>query len=224
MNDEAIKIAISDKNEISAIRTTPDNPYALIVIAHGAGAGMNYPFMVQIARELHQRNIASIRFNFPFIEQGKKRPDTKNTAVETFRMVIEYVSTFSDLPIFIGGKSFGGRMASWYEASLSSEKVRGLVYWGFPLHPPGRPSIDRAEHLYSIKKPMLFLQGTRDTLADLDLLKPVVAKIPHAELYISEGADHSFHVLKRSGKSDGETMTEISNEVLDWIIRLTKTA
>ena len=224
MNDETIKITLTGRNEISAIRIFPANPHALIIIAHGAGAGISHPFMTQIARELHDCNIASIRFNFPYMEQGKKRPDTKNIAVETFMEVIEYVSASTDLPLFIGGKSYGGRMASWHAASLPMDKIRGLIYWGFPLHAPGRPSIDRAEHLYSIPKPMLFLQGTRDALADLILLKPVVTEIPLAELYISEGSDHSFHVLKRSGRNDSEVMKEITNKISDWILSIIKTA
>ncbi len=226
MKEEYIKIEVSAGREVSAIQVIPTNSVAMIIIAHGAGvgAGMNHAFMAQIANELWSRQIATFRFNFLYMEEGKKRPDTKNIAVDTYNKVINYVLNTTDLPVYIGGKSFGGRMASWAEVSNSNNDIKGLIYWGFPLHAPGRPSDDRADHMLSITKPMLFLQGTRDTLSDLTLLKPVVEKISKAKLYISEGSDHSFHVLKRSGRNDLEVIEEISNEVKAWISKTLKTA
>ena len=218
MKVEKIKIPISDLDlAVSAILTQPEDANALIIMAHGAGAGINHPFMESVANLLFKRKLAVLRFNFPYMDEGKKRPDTKKKAISVIECVIRYADSAYEYPLFAGGKSFGGRMTSWAIAESPDLPVHGLIYWGFPLHAPGKPSSERASHLKSLHIPMLFLQGTHDTLANPDLLTSLIKDIPHASLFMEEGADHSFHVLKRSGRTDKEVLAEISDKVAEWI-------
>jgi len=216
--EESFKIPITEQSEVSAIATTPEKPVARILMAHGAGAGITHQFMDRAAMELYDRNIAVVRFNFPYMEKGKKYPDPKKKAIAAYKEVIEYVSADSSLPWYIGGKSYGGRISSECAAAHPDLPISGLIFWGYPLHAPGRPSIDRAAHLPEIHQRMLFIQGTRDALADLSFLKPIINSLPNAELFISKESDHSFHVLKRSGRTENEVVTEIYEKIKDWII------
>lgn len=184
--------------KVSATTMTPESPAALMVLAHGAGAGKDHPFMTSLAEELLGLGIATIRFNFPFSENGKKRPDPPAIAENTVRAVIAYAhDTFPDLPLFAGGKSFGGRMTSQLLSKGGLPFVKGLVFFGFPLHAPGKPSVERASHLGALTLPLLFLQGTRDALADWSLITQVAGQLSNATLVKFEGADHGF----RKGKS-----------------------
>lgn len=214
--EELFKIPVEDAS-VTAIATTPANPVARILMAHGAGAGITHRFMDKAAMLLYDHGIAVVRFNFPYMESGRKRPDVQKKAVGQFKEVLDHVLQEDSVPWFIGGKSYGGRMASHVAAIHPEINIKGLVFWGFPLHAPGRPGIDRAAHLTDIVHPMLFLQGTRDTLADLTLLTPIVNALALAEMHVQEGADHSFHVLKRSGRSDDQVMESMHDEIARWI-------
>lgn len=204
--------------EVSALLLVPDDARRLFVFAHGAGAGMRHTFMEQAAQRLATRGIATFRYQFPYMEQGSKRPDPKPVLVATVRSAIETAARKApQLTLLAGGKSMGGRMTSQACAEGSLSGVRGLVFYGFPLHPPGAPATDRATHLSNVDIPMLFLQGTRDTLADLSLLTPVCRKLgARATLYVVEGADHSFHMLKSSGRTDSEVLDELALQVARW--------
>ena len=193
----------------------PDNAWALYVFAHGAGAGMNHSFMTAMAAELHTLGVATLRYDFPYMAQGKGRIDPKPVLEQSVRDAVAQAPR--DLPLFAGGKSMGGRMTSQAQAAQPLEKVRGLVFIGFPLHPAKEPATKRADHLKDVRIPMLFLQGTRDDLADLSLLKPIVETLPTATLHIVEGADHSFHVLKRSGRTDQEVLKELAHTTAAWM-------
>jgi predicted alpha/beta-hydrolase family hydrolase len=179
---------------------------------------MRHPFLESIAQRLAQRSIATLRYQFPYMEQGARRPDPPAVAAATVRAaVIEAAGVAPGLPLVAGGKSFGGRMTSTAQAEDPLPGVRGLVFLGFPLHPPGRPADKRAEHLAQVRIPMLFLQGDRDEFADLKLLKPVVKQLgERATLHLVEGGDHSFHVLKRSGRTDAEVMAELVETIVAW--------
>jgi predicted alpha/beta-hydrolase family hydrolase len=196
----------------------PSDAWALYVFAHGAGAGMNHSFMSEMALALNAEGIATLRYDFPYMAQGKRRIDPKPVLEQAVRGAVK--SAGSDLPLFAGGKSMGGRMTSQAQAAEPLPGVRGLAFIGFPLHPAGEPATKRAEHLGGVKIPMLFLQGTRDDLADLTLLKPIVEKLPTATLHIVEGADHSFHVLKRSGRTDAEVLKELARTMAAWMKQL----
>lgn len=188
----------------------------LYVIAHGAGAGMEHPFLAGVSEALAREGIASLRYQFPYMEEGKKRPDPPHLLHATVRSAVEAADVFG-LPIVAGGKSMGGRMTSSAAATEALPGVRGLVFLGFPLHAPGRPGIERAKHLDDVDLPMLFLQGTRDTFAGLDLLGPVIENLaPRATLHIVEGGDHSFKVLKRSGRTLEEVTAELVEAILAW--------
>lgn len=206
---------------VSALLDRPDDARALLVLGHGAGAGMRHAFMGRVARELSARGVATLRYQFPYMEAGRKRPDPAPVAERTVRTVLAHAAeAFGDLPLFAGGKSFGGRMTSRAVAGERDAGVRGLVFLGFPLHPAGRPGTERAEHLDAVGVPMLFVQGTRDALADLALLEPVVERLgERATLHVVEGGDHSFAVLKRSGRTGDEVMTELADAVAGWIER-----
>jgi len=188
------------------------------VLAHGAGAGMAHPFMASVADELAERGIATLRYQFPYMEQGSKRPDSPALAQATVRAaVVKAGELVRGLPLIAGGKSFGGRMTSQAQAAAPLDAVRGLAFLGFPLHPAGKPSADRAKHLADVKVPMLFLQGTRDTLADLALLKPMVAGLgKRATLRLFDEADHSFHVPARTGRKDPEVRREMLDAFAAW--------
>jgi len=257
--EREMKLAAGDAGEVSAILLRPRDARCLLVMAHGAGAGMRHAFMEAMAEELAGAGVATLRFNFPYMEQRRKVPDRAPVPAEAVLAAVRAAAEAApELPLFAGGKSYGGRMTSLAvadtpqsapsrasaaqtsrasaakssrasgkvfaaEASASAAgetslpKVRGLVFFGFPLHAPDQPSTKRAEHLARVKLPMLFLQGTRDKLADLSLLRPICAKLgSRATLHIIETADHSFHVLKSSGKTDAVVMRELARTVGEW--------
>jgi len=192
------------------------------VFAHGAGAGMAHPFMSQLAVALGERGVATLRFQFPSMESGSKRPDSPAVAHAAVRAAVNTASELlARVPLFAGGKSFGGRMSSQAQADTPLGRVRGLVFVGFPLHPSGKPSSDRARHLSGVKLPMLFLQGTRDVLADMTLMKACTDSLgDRATLHVVDGADHSFHVLVRSGRNDREVLDEAADALTAWTKRL----
>ncbi|MBT8496311.1 MAG: alpha/beta hydrolase [Deltaproteobacteria bacterium] len=193
-----------------------DDADALFVYAHGAGAPMNHAFMESSARELAERGIATLRFNFVYSEAGKKRPDRQPAAVAAIRAAVAHARTLTELPIYAGGKSFGGRMST--HAQLAELGVQGLILVGFPLHAPGKAGTKRAEHLSDVGLPMLFLQGTRDSLADLELMREVCHRLPAATLHVVDGADHGFHVLKRSGRTDQQVLVELADTIRAWVM------
>ena len=204
--------------DVSGLLLRPEGARLLYVLAHGAGAGMRHPFLESISQRLAERGIATLRYQFLYMEQRGRRPDPPAVAAATVRAaVIEAARVAPGLPLVAGGKSFGGRMTSTAQAEQPLPGVRGLVFLGFPLHAPGRPSDKRAEHLAQVRIPMLFLQGDRDEFADLKLLRPVVKQLgERAALHLVEGGDHSFHVLKRSGRTDAEVMAELVETIVAW--------
>jgi predicted alpha/beta-hydrolase family hydrolase len=204
---------------VSALLLAPDAPRACFVFAHGAGAGMTHSFMDVFANGLCERGIASLRYQFPYMEKASKRPDPPAVAHATVRAAAARAAEMlPGLALIAGGKSFGGRMTSQAQAAAPLAGVRGLAFVGFPLHPAGKPSTDRADHLARIDIPMLFLQGTRDTLAEVALIEPVVQRLgSRATLHLVGGADHSFHVLARSGRNDREVMNEILDAFARWV-------
>ena len=205
--------------EVPAILECPEGARSLLVLAHGAGAGMRHPFMQSLARALGARGIAALRYQFPYMEKGSRRPDPQPLLVATVRAAVAAARERApDLALFAGGKSMGGRMSSLAAASAGAlEGVRGLVFFGFPLHRAREPGIRRAEHLGGVTVPMLFLQGTRDALASIDLITDVVARLgPRAALHVVEGADHSFTVLKSARRDAGAVMDELADTVSSW--------
>jgi uncharacterized protein len=214
---ETLRIETGKAGSVSALLLRPEKARSCFVFAHGAGAGMTHSFMETFAAGLHERGIASLRFQFPYMEKGSKRPDPPAIAQAAVRAAVaEAGRRCPDLLLIAGGKSFGGRMTSQAQASSPLPGVRGLAFLGFPLHPAGKPSTDRAAHLSEIGIPMLFLQGTRDNLAEAALIEPVVGRLPSATLHLVDGADHSFHVLARSGRDDREVMREILDAFASW--------
>src|SRR5213079_3144894 len=203
---------------VSALLLRPDGARLLYVLAHGAGAGMRHAFLESIAQRLAERGIATLRYQFPYMERRAGRPDPPAVAAATVRAAVtEAARAAPGLPLVAGGKSFGGRMTSTAQAEAPLPGVRGLVFLGFPLHPPGRPDDKRGEHLAQLRVPMLFLQGDRDEFADLKLLEPVVKRLgDRATLHLVEGGDHSFHVLKRSGRTDADVMGELVQAMVDF--------
>src|SRR3989454_5229012 len=208
--------------EVSGLLLRPDGARLLYVLAHGAGAGMRHPFLEVVAQRLAERSIATLRYQFPYMEQRGRRPDLPAVAAATVRAAgIEAARVAPGLPLVAGGQGVGGRMTSTAQAEAPLPGVRGLVFFGFPLHPPGRHGDSRAEHLARVQIPVLFLQGTRDEFADLKLLQPVVKRLgERATLHLVEGGDHSFHVLKRSGRTDTDVMGELVGMIADWAGRL----
>ncbi len=200
----------------------PGAARACYVFAHGAGAGMAHPFMAAASEGLAERGIATFRYQFPYMAKGSKRPDTPKVAQDSVReAVADAARRVPGLALFAGGKSFGGRMTSQAQAASPLPGVRGLVFLGFPLHPPGKPSDERARHLFDVKVPMLFLQGTRDELADPALLQPLVKQLgKRATLVPFEDADHSFHVPARTGRKDTEVRMQMLDAMRDWIAKL----
>lgn len=197
---------------VSAECIIPEQMSCIMTLAHGAGAGMNHAFMRSLANALAEKSIATLRFNFPFIENKKRRPDTAAVAHQTIAAAIAKAQElFPSLPLFVSGKSFGGRMSSQYLSEHNNTAIQGIIFYGFPLHPVGKPSTDRAEHLKHVKQPMIFLQGTKDTLATWELIESVCTSLPLATLIKIEGADHSF----KAGKKD--TMSELVKSTNDWI-------
>jgi uncharacterized protein len=209
---------VASAGEVSALLLRPDNSRWLLLFAHGAGAGMRHPFMESLSSELAALQIATFRYQFPYMEKRSGRPDSPAILTATVAAALRAASEAAPgLPLLAGGKSMGGRMTSQAAAQILLPNVRGLVFFGFPLHPPGSPSTKRADHLGKVPMPMLFLQGTRDTLADLKLLGPVVKKLGEpATLHIIESADHGFHVLKRSGKTDSSVLAELAQTTASW--------
>ena len=216
---QRVTIALDEGQAVSGLLQVPCEPRACYVLAHGAGAGMAHPFMVAIANGLAERGIATFRYQFPYMEQRSKRPDPPRLAHATVRAAIEEAARrLRDVPLFAGGKSFGGRMTSQAQATSPLPAVRGLIFLGFPLHAAGRPSDERGAHLADVRIPMLFLQGTRDALADLSLLKPLVDDLgERATLTLFQDADHSFHVPARSGMKDLEVMARLVDALAAWI-------
>jgi len=219
---QSITIAVDETRNVSGLLTAPSGASACYVVAHGAGAGMQHPFMHAVAIELAERRIATLRYQFPYMEERKKRPDTPKVAHATVRAAVaEAVRLLPKLPLIAGGKSFGGRMTSQAQALLPLPKVRGLAFLGFPLHPPGAPSDERAQHLADIQVPMLFLQGTRDEFADLDLLRPLAKRLgSRATLTLFDDADHSFHVPARTGKKDADVRREMLDAFAAWVAKV----
>lgn len=218
MSAEKVTIEVDRAQSVSGLLLVPEQPFACYVLAHGAGAGMTHPFMNRIADGLRQRGIATLRFQFPFMENGSKRPDRPALAHTAVRAAVAAVVHLTPaLPIFAGGKSFGGRMTSQAQGAAPLPNVRGLGFIGFPLHPAGRPSDDRASHLSDVHIPMLFLQGTRDALADQRILTTVLDRLPATTtLHLIEHADHSFHVPARSGTTDGQVLEELLDALAAW--------
>lgn len=214
-----ITIALPDGATTSGLLDAPDNARACYVFAHGAGAGMNHAFMAAMADGLAQRGIATLRFQFPYMELGSKRPDSPAVAQAAVRVAVaEAARQLPNVPLFAGGKSFGGRMTSQAQAAQPLPGVRGIVFVGFPLHPAGKPSVERAKHLADVALPMLFLQGTRDELAELELVRQTTSTLgDRAALHVVEGADHSFHVLVRSGRTDAQVRAELQDAIARWI-------
>jgi predicted alpha/beta-hydrolase family hydrolase len=215
---KSVSIEVDAGRHVSGLLQLPAKARCCYVLAHGAGAGMNHPFMVVVAEELAERGIATLRYQFLYMEQGGRRPDPPALAQATVRAAVAAASKLaSGLPLIAGGKSFGGRMTSQAQAAAPLDGVRGLAFLGFPLHAAGKPSNDRAKHLLDVKVPMLFLQGTRDTLADLAMLRPVVAGLGRrATLRLFDDADHSFHVPARTGRKDAEVRAEMLDAFAKW--------
>ena len=203
---QAVSIAIDEERRVSGVLQVPRAARVCYVLAHGAGAGMSHPFMASIAEGLAERDIATLRYQFPYMEEGGKRPDTPKVAQATVRAAVgEALRLLPGLAVVAGGKSFGGRMTSQAQAASLLPGVRGLVFLGFPLHPAGRPSGERGAHLFEIKVPMLFLQGTRDALAATKLIEVLVQRLgDRATLKLFQDADHSFHVPARTGRKEGD--------------------
>jgi uncharacterized protein len=200
---------VADEHRVSALLHRPHDAWALYVFAHGAGAGMEHSFMETMAKDLAGAGVATLRFQFPYAETGKHRPDPPVLLEATVRAAVMR-ATDENLPLYAGGKSMGGRMTSQAQAQEDLPNVRGLVFFGFPLHPPGRPGVSRASHLDRVTIPMLFIQGTRDDLADLALMRSACSALgSRATLHVVEGGDHSFKVLKRSGRDEAAVRTEI---------------
>ena len=213
-----VSVDVDADRRVSGLLQMPAGARCCYVLAHGAGAGMAHPFMASVADELAERGIATLRYQFPYMEQGSKRPDSPALAQATVRAaVVKAGELVRGLPLIAGGKSFGGRMTSQAQAAAPLDGVRRLAFFGFPLHPAGKPSADRAKHLADVKVPMLFLQGTRDTLADLALLKPMVTSLgKRATLSLFDEADHSFHVPARTGRKDPEVRREMLDVFAAW--------
>jgi len=216
---QPVGITVSEDKRVSGLLHAPAKARACYVLAHGAGAGMRHAFLASIADGLFERGIATLRYQFPYMEQGSKRPDAPKVAHATVRAAVhEAVRLLPDVAFFAGGKSFGGRMTSQAQAEEPLSGVRGLMFLGFPLHPPGRPSDERAQHLFDVKIPMLFLQGTRDDFAQLPLLEAVCKKLDErAILKLFQDADHSFHVPARTGRKDADVRVEMLDVMSDWI-------
>ena len=213
-----MRIAVEGAGEVSAVLTRPADARWMLVLAHGAGAGMRHAFMEALAEELVSVGVATLRYQFPYMEEGRGVPDRPKVLTATVAAAVRAAKEVAPgLPLLAGGKSMGGRMSSQAAADGFLNEVRGLVFFGFPLHPPKQPGTKRAEHLSRVAMPMLFLQGTRDALADLRLLRPICKELgARATLQVVETADHSFHVLKKSGRNDQEVLRELAAATVAW--------
>ena len=208
-------------DRLDALLLRPERARLLYVLAHGAGAGMRHVFLQRIAEALAELAVATFRFQFPYTQAGRRRPDDAAVLRGAVRAAVNAAHDAApDLPMIAGGKSMGGRMTTQAQAEAPLPRVRGIALLGFPLHPARRPATSRAEHLAQVDVPQLYLQGTRDELARLSLLRPILSTLPRAELRVIEGADHSFHVLRRSGRSDAEVIAELAAAVAEWGARL----
>ena len=216
---ETLTIDLEDGRTVSGLLQVPRQPLACLALAHGAGAGMTHPFLSALATGLAERRIAMLRYQFPYMERGSRRPDPPKVAQATVRAALVLARRLvARIPLFAGGKSFGGRMTSQAEAESPLPGVSGLVFLGFPLHPPGRPSDGRGRHLFDVQVPMLFLQGERDELASLLLLRPLIERLgARATLELIPDADHSFHVPARTGRSNEEVLTGILDKLAAWM-------
>jgi predicted alpha/beta-hydrolase family hydrolase len=224
-HSQGLRLALDDGTSVGALLDLPPSPTttrAGFVFAHGAGAGMAHPFMASMAAGLAERGIACLRYQFAYMERGSKRPDAPALAHAAVRAAVAQAArSLPGVPLLAGGKSFGGRMTSQAQAASALPGVEGLLFFGFPLHPAGKPSDQRAQHLAAVDLPMLFLQGTRDELADLVLLRPVVDGLgARATLELFDDADHAFHVRARSGRSDAQVMAAMLDAVLRWAVGL----
>jgi predicted alpha/beta-hydrolase family hydrolase len=222
LDPKRVTIAVSENTRVSGLLLMPPKAIACYVLAHGAGAGMAHPFLTAVATALYARNIATLRYQFPYMEAKSKRPDPPRIAQATVRGAVEEAARLNlKLPLLAGGKSFGGRMTSQAQAAELLPSVRALIFLGFPLHAAGRPSRERGAHLADIRIPMLFLQGTRDALADLAELEPLVASLgKRATLKLFQDADHSFHVPAKSGRTDAEVMTEMMDAFAAFVTKV----
>jgi uncharacterized protein len=225
-NPRALTITVNETTRVSGLLQAPGAPRACFAFAYGAGAGMAHPCMTAVAAGLAERGIATLRYQFPSMEHGGKRPDSPQVAHATVRAAVaEARRQVPELSVIAGGKSFGGRMTSQAQALVPLEGVAGLAFLGFPLHPAKRPSRDRAKHLFDVTIPMLFLQGTRDALAELGELEPVCKALGNrATLKLFADADHSFHVPARTGRKDAEVRAELLDALAGWIERVTATS
>jgi predicted alpha/beta-hydrolase family hydrolase len=216
---EHLTITVGANHSVSGLFERPDAARAVLVLAHGAGAGMEHPAMQSVAAGLTRRGIATLRYQFPYMEAKSRRPDPPPLCHATVRAAVAQAARLApDLSLFAGGRSFGGRMTSQAQAQAALAGVRGLVFLAFPLHPAGRPGTDRAAHLRDVAIPMLFVQGTRDELADFELLRPLVQSLgAHATLHALEDADHSFHVPARSGRNDAQIRDEALDAACAWL-------
>jgi predicted alpha/beta-hydrolase family hydrolase len=218
-NAEPVAITVDEANEVSGLLMAPPGAKACYVLAHGAGAGMTHPLMTAIAEGLAERAIATLRYQFPYMEKGSRRPDSPKLAQATVRAAVgKALQLMPETTLIAGGKSFGGRMTSQAQAAAALPNVHGLAFLGFPLHPAGKPSQERGDHLFDVDIPMLFLQGTRDALAQTEQLEPLVKALgPRATLKLFPDADHSFHVRTRSGSSDSQIRSELLDVLSSWI-------
>ena len=216
---QPVTISIDDAQRVSGLLQAPPKARACYVLAHGAGAGMGHPFMASVAEGLAERGVATLRYQFPYMERGSKRPDAPKLAQAVVRAAVAEMSCLApDLALIAGGKSFGGRMTSQAQAASPLPGVKGIAFLGFPLHPAGRPSNERGKHLFDVQIPTLFMQGSRDQLADPELLQPLVKQLgARATLKLFPDADHSFHVPARTGRKDADVRAEMLDVLVDWI-------
>jgi predicted alpha/beta-hydrolase family hydrolase len=221
-SSEPMQFPVEGGGQVSALFTRPENARWLLALAHGAGAGITHPFLENLANELSAAAIATFRYQFPYMEQRRRVPDSPAILTATVVAAVHAARKAApDLALLAGGKSMGGRMTSQAAAQHPLDDVQGIVFFGFPLHPPNRPSTKRADHLTNVSVPMLFLQGTRDTLADLTLLRPICAELgDRATLHIVESADHSFHVLKSTKRTHAQVLRELAEITAAWADKL----
>ena len=215
---ETTRIQVAEGNEVEGLIDRPGDARALLVLAHGAGAPMRHVFLQELTERLAARRVAVLRYAFPYAQRGARAPDKPPVLIATVRAAVAAAADLArGLPLYAGGKSMGGRMTSQAMAEASLPGVRGLVFVGFPLHAAGRPGTARGAHLAGVHAPMLFLQGTRDTLADLTLLRPLVEPLPLATLHVVEDADHGFHVRRTSGRTDAQVLDELADVTARWM-------